>query len=41
MIDLKRTGTGKKLIDQIVMDANKNNKKTPPNQTKRVSKKTK
>jgi hypothetical protein len=34
MIDLKRTGSGKKLIDQIAMNANKNNKKAQSNQPK-------
>jgi hypothetical protein len=41
MIDLKRTGSGKKLIDQIAMNANKNNKTAQPKQKKQVSKKTK
>jgi hypothetical protein len=40
-IDLKRTGSGKKLIDQIAMNATKNNKKAQSKQTKQVSKKTK
>jgi hypothetical protein len=34
MIDLNRTGSGKKLIDKIAMSANNNNKKAQPSQPK-------